>query len=141
MFNKVMFVIICKGQEDKNIGQFGGCICILGVGLQYMLVIKIWFGKVFNDLGYCFYLYYYGEVEIGGYVLKGKVCIYFGENWQEYFDMEEGDFIFVLFYWLYIEVNMLMMEELVWMIMCMLDNIVINLLDVDDFIFVGFWCV
>ena len=71
-------------------------------------------------------------------MLKGKARIYFGENWKEYLDMEEGDFIFVPPNWPHIEVNMSTTEELVWLTTRTPDNIVVNLPDVDDSVLEGF---
>lgn len=138
MSNKVIPVITRKGQEDTGTGQSGGCVRVSGVSPQHTPATKIWFGKVSNDPGYRSYPHHHGEAETGGYVLKGKARIYFGENWQEYLDMEEGDFIFVPPHWPHIEVNMSTTEELVWLTTRTPDNIVVNLPDVDDSVLTGF---
>ena len=103
---------------------------LTGVSPQHTPATKIWFGKVSNDPGYRSYPHHHGEAETGGYVLKGKARIYFGENWQEFLDIDEGDFIFVPPNWPHIEINMSTTEELVWRTTRTPDNIVVNLPDV-----------
>jgi len=68
----------------------------------------------------------------GRYVLKGKGRIYYGEEYKEYIDMEEGDFVFVPPNWPHVEVNMSTTDELVWLTCRTPDNIVVNLPDVPD---------
>ena len=138
MSNKILPIITRKGEEVQNTGQSGGCVRISGVSPQHTPAQKIWFGKVSNEPGYRSYPHHHGEAETGGYVLKGKARIYFGENWAEHLDMEEGDFIFVPPHWPHIEVNMSTTEELVWLTTRTPDNIVVNLPDVDDSVLVGF---
>jgi uncharacterized RmlC-like cupin family protein len=138
MSNDVRPVVTRKGEEDKNTHQSGGCIRISGVGPQHTPATKIWFGKVSNEPGYRSYPHHHGEAETGGYVLKGKARIYFGEGYQEFLDMEEGDFIFVPPHWPHVEVNMSTTEELVWLTTRTPDNIVVNLPDVDDSVLTGF---
>ena len=131
-------VVTRKGQEHTGTAQSGGCIRVTGGGPQHTGATKIRFGRVSNDPGYRSLPHHHGEAETGGYVLKGKARIYFGENWSEYLDMEEGDFIFVPPYWPHIEVNMSTTDELVWLTTRTPDNIVVNLPDVDDSVLVGF---
>jgi uncharacterized RmlC-like cupin family protein len=138
MKNDIRPVITRKGQEDKGTAQSGGCVRISGVGPQHTPAKKLWFGKVSNDPGYRSLPHHHGEAETGGYVLKGIARIYFGENYQEYLDMSEGDFIYVPPNWPHVEVNMSTSEELVWMTTRTPDNIVVNLPDVDDAVLVGF---
>lgn len=138
MSETLQFFITRKGEENNNTGQSGGCVRISGVSPQHTPASKIWFGKVSNEPGYRSFPHHHGEAETGGYVLKGVARIYYGENWSEYVDMREGDFIFVPPFWPHIEVNMSTTEELVWMTCRTPDNIVINLPDVDDAILTGF---
>ena len=131
-------VVTRKGQEHTGTAQSGGCIRVTGVGPQHTGATKIRFGRVSNDPGYRSLPHHHGEAETGGYVLKGKARIYFGENWSQYLDMEEGDFILVPPYWPHIEVTMSTTDELVWLTTRTPDNIVVNLPDVDDSVLVGF---
>jgi len=131
-------VVTRKGQEDNNTGQSGGCVRITGVGHQHTPATKIWFGKVSNEPGYRSLPHHHGEAETGGYLLKGHGRIYFGENYAEYIDMSEGDFVFVPPHWPHVEANMSTTEELVWLTTRTPDNIVVNLDDVDDSTLPGF---
>ncbi|QQR40754.1 cupin domain-containing protein [Devosia rhizoryzae] len=139
MAAEVKAVVTRKGQEDTGTGQSGGCIRVTGVGPGVTAATsKIWFGKVSNEPGYRSLPHHHGEAETGGYVLKGVGRIYFGENYSEFFDMSEGDFVFVPPNWPHVEVNMSTTEELVWLTTRTPDNIVVNLPDVDDSTLAGF---
>ncbi|MCW5721006.1 MAG: cupin domain-containing protein [Devosia sp.] len=138
MSAKVTAVVTRKGEEHTGTGQSGGCVRVTGVGPQHTPATKIWFGKVSNEPGYRSLPHHHGEAETGGYVLKGKGRIYFGENYSEFFDMEEGDFVFVPPYWPHVEVNMSTTEELIWLTTRTPENIVVNLPDVDDASLVGY---
>ena len=138
MTNHLKPVVTRKGQEHTGTGQSGGCVRVTGVGPQHTPATRIWFGKVSNDPGYRSLPHHHGEAETGGYVLKGIARIYFGEDYKEYLDMEEGDFIFVPPNWPHVEVNMSVTEELVWLTTRTPDNIVVNLPDVEDATLEGF---
>ena len=94
--------------------------------------IAIWFGKVTNQPGYRSLPHHHGEAETGGFVHKGRGRIYFGEGFQEYEDLNEGDFVFVPPFMPHVECNLSRTEELVWLTARTPDNIVINLPDVPD---------
>lgn len=131
-------VVTRKNEESRNTAQSGGAIRISGVSPQHTPATKIWFGKVSNEPGFRSLPHHHGEAETGGYVLKGHGRIYFGEDYSEYVDMTEGDFVFVPPHMPHVEVNMSTTEELVWMTCRTPDNIVINLDDVPDEALVGF---
>jgi len=135
---KVVPVVTRHGAEHDDTGQSGGAHRISGVSPQHTPATRIWFGKVSNLPGYRSLPHHHGEAETGGYVLKGHGRIYFGENYSEFLDMTEGDFVFVPPYMPHVEVNMSVTEELVWLTTRTPDNIVINLPEVDDSILVGF---
>ena len=123
-----------KGSEHTRTAQSGGAVRISGVSPQHTPATKIWFGKVSNEPGFRSLPHHHGEAETGGYVFKGKGRIYWGENYSEFIDMTEGDFVFVSAHMPHVEVNMSTTEELVWLTCRTPDNIVINLPDVED------WC-
>jgi uncharacterized RmlC-like cupin family protein len=131
-------VVTRKDELSRNTGQSGGAVRISGVSPQNTPATRIWFGKVSNEPGFRSLPHHHGEAETGGYVLKGKGRIYFGENYAEYVDMSEGDFVFVPPYMPHVEVNMSTTEELMWMTCRTPDNIVINLDDVPDSALAGF---
>ncbi|WP_062014462.1 cupin domain-containing protein [Aureimonas sp. AU4] len=131
-------VVTRKDQEHTGTGQSGGAKRISGVSPQHTPATRIWFGKVSNEPGYRSLPHHHGEAETGGYVLKGRGRIYWGENYAEFIDMEEGDFVFVPPLMPHVEVNMSTTEELVWMTCRTPDNIVVNLEDVPDETLVGY---
>lgn len=131
-------VVTRKGQEDTRTGQSGGAVRVSGVSPQHTPATRLWFGKVSNEPGFRSPPHHHGEAETGGYVLKGHGRIYYGENYAEYVDMTEGDFVFVPPHMPHVEVNMSTTDELVWLTTRTPDNIVVNLPDVPDEALVGF---
>jgi len=71
-------------------------------------------------------------------VLKGHGRIYYGEDYGDYIDMREGDFVFVPPYMPHVEVNMSTTEGLTWLTCRTPDNIVVNLPDVPDEMLAGY---
>ncbi|PLP55753.1 cupin [Mesorhizobium loti] len=138
MSAKIVPVVTRRDQEYAGTGQSGGAVRISGVSPQHTPATKIWFGKVSNKPGYRSLPHHHGDAETGGYVFKGKGRIYFGENYAEYLDMEEGDFVFVPPHMPHVEVNMSTTEDLIWLTARTPDNIVVNLPDVDDSVLVGY---
>lgn len=128
----VVPVVTRHGQEDTNTAQSGDCIRVSGVGPQHTPATRIWYGEVRNVPGYRSLPHHHGEAETGGRILRGKGRIYFGENYQEWVDMDEGDWVFVPPYMPHVECNMSTTEDLVWMTARTPENIVVNLPDVDD---------
>ena len=133
--DKVAPFVTRAGQEYGATAQSGDCVRVSGVSPQHTPATRIWYGRVSNKPGYRSLPHHHGEAETGGYILKGVGRIYFGENYQEYVDMNEGDFVFVPPFMPHVEVNMSTTEELVWLTGRTPDNIVINLPDVDDSVF------
>ncbi len=131
-------IVTRRDQEHRGTGQSGGATRISGVSPQHTPATKIWFGKVSNAPGYRSLPHHHGEAETGGYVLKGAGRIYWGEDYSEFIDMTEGDFVFVPPMMPHVEVNMSTKEELVWLTTRTPDNIVVNLPDVPDDILAGF---
>ncbi|WP_433194609.1 cupin domain-containing protein [Nocardia sp. CA-107356] len=131
-------IVTRAGQEYAETAQSGGAVRVSGVSPQHTPATRIWYGKVSNEPGYRSLPHHHGEAETGGYVLTGVARIYYGDDYQEYLDMSEGDFVFVPPYMPHIEVNMSTTEELVWLTCRTPDNIVVNLPDVDDSILEGY---
>jgi len=129
---QVVPVVTRKGAEHRDTGQSGGAVRISGVSTQHTPATKIWYGQVSNEPGYRSFPHHHGEAETGGYVLRGHGRIYFGEDYKEFIDMTEGDWVFVPPYMPHVEANMSITEELVWLTARTPENIVVNLDDVDD---------
>jgi uncharacterized RmlC-like cupin family protein len=135
---EVVPVVTRAGQEVGDTAQSGGAVRISGVSIQHTPATKIWFGKVMNEPGYRSLPHHHGEAETGGYVLEGKARIFFGDNYSEFLDMSEGDFVFVPPFMPHVEVNMSTTERLVWLTTRTPDNIVVNLPEVDDSVLEGY---
>ncbi len=135
---KTVPVVTKAGHEFGDTEQSGGAHRVSGVSIQHTPATKIWFGKVSNEPGFRSLPHHHGEAETGGYVLTGIARIYFGEDYSEWLDMAEGDFVFVPPFMPHVEANMSTTEELVWLTTRTPDNIVINLPEVDDAILEGF---
>src|SRR5471032_3138250 len=84
-----------KGEEHRSAGQSGGALFVTGVGPQNSSATKIWLGKASNKPGFRPLPHHHGEAETGAYVLSGRARIYFGETYQDYVELSEGDFMFV----------------------------------------------
>ncbi|CAM3589483.1 cupin domain-containing protein [Smaragdicoccus niigatensis] len=131
-------VVTKCGEEHQGTAQSGGAHRVSGVSIAHTPATKIWFGKVSNEPGFRSLPHHHGEAETGGYVLKGIARIYFGENYSEYVDMSEGDWVFVPPFMPHVEVNMSTTDELIWLTTRTPENIVVNLDDVDDSVLVGY---
>ena len=129
---QIVPVVTRKGAEHRDTGQSGGAVRISGVSTQHTPATKIWYGQVSNEPGYRSFPHHHGEAETGGYVLRGHGRIYFGEDYKEFIDMTEGDWVFVPPYMPHVEANMSVTEELVWLTARTPENIVVNLDDVED---------
>ena len=125
-------VVTRGGLEDANTANSGGAVRVSGVSIQHTPARRLWFGKVHNDPGYRSVTHHHGEAETGGYVLSGKARIYFGEKFEDYVDLETGDWVFVPPFMPHIECNLSRSEPLTWLTTRTPENIVVNLADVPD---------
>ena len=125
-------VVTRGGLEDANTADSGGAVRVSGVSIQHTPARRLWFGKVHNDPGYRSVTHHHGEAETGGYVLSGKARIYFGEKFEDYVDMETGDWVFVPPFMPHVECNLDRNKPLTWMTTRTPENIVVNLADVPD---------
>lgn len=125
-------VVTRQGQENGRTAQSGGLMLQTGVGPQNTPATKIWFGKASNPPGFRSLPHHHGEAETGAYLLSGRARIYYGKDYQEYVEMNAGDFMFVPPFMPHLEANMSTTEELWWLACRTPENIVINLPDIDD---------
>jgi uncharacterized RmlC-like cupin family protein len=128
----VVPVVTRAGAEPDLTGQSEGATRVSGVSPQHTPATRIWFGKVHNLAGYRSVPHHHGEAETGGYVLSGRARIYFGERFEDYIDMSEGDWVFVPPWMPHVECNLDRNNPLTWMTTRTPDNIVVNLDQVDD---------
>jgi uncharacterized RmlC-like cupin family protein len=119
-------VVTRKGDEHGNTAQSGGLRLMTGVGPQHTPATRIWFGKASNPPGFRSLPHHHGEAETGAYLLSGRARIYFGENYQDYVEMSEGDFMFVPPFIPHLEANMSTTEELWWLACRTPENIVVT---------------
>jgi uncharacterized RmlC-like cupin family protein len=108
-------------------GQSDGATRKSGVDRELTKASKIWMGQVSNEPGYASVAHHHGEAQTAGFVLKGEARIFYGEDYSQFVDMEEGDFVFVPPYFPHIEANRSEVNELVWLTARSPDNIVVNL--------------
>ena len=120
------------GQEPDLTGQSEGATRVSGVSIQHTPATKLWFGQVRNLAGYRSVPHHHGEAETGGFVLSGRARIYFGERFEDYIDMSEGDWVFVPPFMPHVECNLDRNKPLTWMTTRTPENIVVNLPQVDD---------
>ncbi|HET7305186.1 MAG TPA: cupin domain-containing protein [Segeticoccus sp.] len=135
---RVMPVVTKGGLEDVQTSDSGGAMRVSGVSNAHTPATRLWYGRVSNKPGFRSVTHHHGEAETGGYVLSGSARIYFGEGFQEFVDMEEGDWVFVPPFLPHVECNMSTTEDLIWLTTRTPDNIVVNLEDVEDRVLKGF---
>ena len=128
----VVPVVTRGGREVGDTGQSEGASRISGVSIQHTPATRLWFGKVSNEPGYRSAPHHHGEAETGGYVLSGRARIYFGERFEDYLDMAEGDWVFVPPFMPHVEYNLDRNNPLTWMTTRTPENIVVNLPQVSD---------
>jgi uncharacterized RmlC-like cupin family protein len=131
-------IITRKAQEHTGTSQSGGLAFVTGVGPQHTPATKLWFGKASNQPGFRSLPHHHGEAETGAYVLSGRARIFFGKDYQEYFDLSEGDFMFVPPFLPHLECNMSTTEDLWWIACRSPENIVVNLPDIEDSSLAGY---
>lgn len=92
---------------------------------------RLWMGRVRNEPGMRSVPHHHGEAETAGYILSGNARISWGEGYEQYVDLETGDFCYVPAYLPHIEANLSETDPLVFLTCRTPDNIVINLEDTD----------
>lgn len=128
----VVPVVTRAGHEFGDTGQSAGARRVSGVSIQHTPATRLWFGQVHNDGGYRSVPHHHGEAETGGFVLSGRARIYFGDTYEDYLDMEAGDWVFVPPFLPHVECNLDRNNPLVWMTTRTPENIVVNLPEVAD---------
>jgi uncharacterized RmlC-like cupin family protein len=124
--------VVTRAGHETGTADSGGAIRVSGVSAQHTPATRLWYGKVSNEPGYRSVSHHHGEAETGGYVLSGRARIYFGAKFEDYIDMEEGDWVFVPPFMPHVECNLSRNNPLVWMTTRTPENIVVNLPDVPD---------
>src|SRR3954452_14345416 len=113
--NAVPLRVVRGADLTADTAQSAGAVRVAGVSKVNTPETRIWMGKVSNEPGHQSVAHHHGDAETAGYVLKGRARIYYGENYEEYVDMAQGDFVFVPPNFPHIETNLSDSEELVWL--------------------------
>lgn len=90
-------------------------------------VSNLWAGKVIVPPGKVSGEHHHGEAQTGGYILSGHARIYFGEKYEEFVELETGDFVNVPPAVPHIVKNMSDTEPVVFITSRNPGNIVVNL--------------
>jgi len=127
--NDASLRVVRGSQVTTNTAQSAGALRVAGISEDNTPATRIWLGKLSNEPGHHSVAHHHGEAETAAFVLKGSARIYYGADYREYVDLEEGDFLFVPPYFPHIESNRSETDELVWLTARSPDNIVVNLED------------
>jgi uncharacterized RmlC-like cupin family protein len=119
--------IVRASELSDNTNQSAGALRKSGVDGNLTAATGIWMGKVSNEPGYRSVAHHHGDAETAGYCLKGQARLYYGENYEQYVDLDEGDFVYVPPNIPHIEANRSDTEELVWLTARTPANVVVNL--------------
>ncbi len=119
---------VVKAQPPSTTIQTRGMERVPGVTSDTVGASRLWLGTVTaapNEKGPP---HHHGEAETGVYVLRGRLRVYFGEDFKEFIEAGPGDFIFVPPHVHHIEENPY--DELYEAVLARSpDNIVVNLGD------------
>lgn len=97
---------VVKGLSDDT-AQTPGMQRRVAIDASSVGSTKLWFGRVTCPPGLNSGPHHHGEAETAGHMLSGdRVRVYYGENYEEYIEVEPGDYLFVPAYTPHIEVNM-----------------------------------
>ena len=125
--NDASLRVVRGSQVTTDTAQSAGALRVAGISEGNTPATRIWLGKLSNEPGHHSVAHHHGEAETAAYVLKGSARIYYGADYRDYVDLEEGDFLFVPPNFPHIESNRSDTDELVWLTARSPDNIVVNL--------------
>ncbi len=112
--------------SPETTAQTPGMIRSPGIDGNTAGASKIWLGKVEAAANTMGPPHHHGEAETAAYVIKGRIGVYFGEDYKEYIEAGPGDFLFVPANFNHIEGNNY--DEIAEVILSRgPDNIVVNL--------------
>lgn len=125
---KLKTLKVHRGNElEAAPGQTAQALRYSGVSVENSEVENLWFGRVHTGPGEISDAHHHGEAETGGYILKGRGFIRYGDRYEKIVYMEEGDFVYVPPFVPHIEGNASKTQQLVWLTTRNPDNIVVNL--------------
>jgi uncharacterized RmlC-like cupin family protein len=120
-------VRVVKG-TTHNTAQSEGMVRRAAIDKHTVNSHSLWFGRVTCPPGLRSEPHHHGPAETAGHMLSGdRIRVYFGENYEEFIEVEPGDYLFVPAYIPHIEMNMSDVEAAEFVTARSPDNIVINL--------------
>ncbi len=126
-------VIAVKADETSDdTAQTEGLPRLAGVSGDTTGAQSLWMGRPTGPPGMDSGPHHHGEAETAGYVMSGETRIYYGEDYDEYVDLEEGDFVYVPPYLPHVERNLSDTEPVEFVTARSPGNIVVNLDDDPD---------
>jgi uncharacterized RmlC-like cupin family protein len=123
--------LVVVRQEDlsDDTAQTPGLPRLEGVSPEKTGSAGLWMGRVSGPPGMNSGPHHHGEAETGGYVLRGAARVFYGEKYEEYVDVFEGDFIYVPAFMPHIETNLSKTEPVEFVTTRFPGNVVVNLDD------------
>jgi uncharacterized RmlC-like cupin family protein len=99
-------VRVVHGTHDQT-AQTPGMQRHAAIDKESVGTARLWFGRVTCPPGMSSGPHHHAEAETAGHMLSGdRIRIYFGANYEEYVDVEPGDYLFVPAWVPHIEVNL-----------------------------------
>lgn len=123
----VGLTVVRKGSLNASTAQTVNLPRLEGVSPELTGSAGLWMGRVSGTPGMDSGPHHHGEAETGGYVLSGSARIFFGEGYEEFVDIFEGDFIYLPAFVPHIETNLSKTEPIEFVTCRFPGNIVVNL--------------
>ena len=97
--------VIHGTQDPSTTAQTRGMVRKPGIDSNTVGANKIWLGHVTCEPNTLGPPHHHGDAETAAYVLKGKIRVYYGEDFKEWIEAGPGDYIFVPANFWHIEEN------------------------------------
>lgn len=117
---------VLKAGPSQRTAQTKGMERIPGVDGPTADAKRMWMARVTATPRTVGEAHHHGEAETAAYLLRGKMRVYFGKNYEKYVDAEPGDFLYAPPFLPHIEAN-LGDEEIEAIVARTPENIVVNL--------------
>jgi uncharacterized RmlC-like cupin family protein len=88
--NDASLRVVRSSQVTTDTAQSAGAVRVAGIGEVNTPAKRIWLGKLANKPGHHSVAHHHGDAETAAYVLKGSARIYYGPDYGDYGDLEEG---------------------------------------------------
>ena len=101
---KAQVMLVKPDQRSRNTMQTSGMDRQVGIAPDLCGNQGLWMAWVSTPPGLASGVHHHGEAESGIYILRGSMRFYYGDNLEDSFTAEPGDFI-------YVPPNIIHMEE------------------------------